>query len=493
MKRHRLTKFHYIQRIVSLALVVITIVATTSSVFATEANKDSSGDRTFWEQGNLNNFSVTQFGEGLQFSGVYEDVPFCITGRVYNIYDNVNNNKIYVVEENPDLYAQAHIINLEFERSAKAENLEVDNQHLVGLDVIRLAAYIDGKIYYTEHEITIPEIIIRNIEGISESSNIPVLQSIISNSTWYTHFGNQEMTVSIAPQVGTAGTEVRSAPLLDSSLDSVDRDTIATIGASKFTVEQLDCRLNSSYGYVIQCVEWPQSSGSILTSCLYYSVVRNIPSSSNDTASCQLRLVTDRQYRWISDTNTIIPYFAGTDLAMYDVKLAIECAWYNDNSGYDFIYERTVSTKSSGQTNAALNIGKAFIQCFDKYNLVSITDAIFDSFTRTSDTDGTCTWSDDYNTHYTMLDHNKPKNTFLRGVRIDTDGRILQEEGDYVLLKAKVKDRDSVTSSANTSVTKAIKYAVSYNLRSKNAVFGWLFGGDVLRDLTKESYRTYTR
>lgn len=81
----------------------------------------------------------------------------------------------------------------------------------------------------------------------------------------------------------------------------------------------------------------------------------------------------------------------------------------------------------------------------------------------------------------------------VRAIRIDTDGHLLNEEGAFLNLTASVMDRDYENSTTNVSITKAIKFMFSYNLRSKNAIWFWIGGGDDRGNITREVYKTYTK
>lgn len=81
----------------------------------------------------------------------------------------------------------------------------------------------------------------------------------------------------------------------------------------------------------------------------------------------------------------------------------------------------------------------------------------------------------------------------VRAIRIDTEGHILEKETEYLYLKGEVVDRDYVNSTANSALTKTIKYAFSYNLRSRNPYLLWLFNGDDHGEITYETYETYVK
>ncbi len=91
------------------------------------------------------------------------------------------------------------------------------------------------------------------------------------------------------------------------------------------------------------------------------------------------------------------------------------------------------------------------------------------------------------------MNHDKRANTMVRAVRVDTDGHLLNEEGAFLNSTASVMDRDYEYSTTNVSMTKTIKFAFSYNLRSKNAIWFWIGRGDDRGNITREASKTYTK
>ena len=81
----------------------------------------------------------------------------------------------------------------------------------------------------------------------------------------------------------------------------------------------------------------------------------------------------------------------------------------------------------------------------------------------------------------------------VRAIRIDTDGYLLNEEGATLHLEAQVVDRDYATSSTAALLTKGMKFAFSYNLRSKNDLWLWIGRGDNRGNVTREWSKTYTK
>ena len=419
-----------------------------------------------------------------------------MTGTAYCLYDNVNSNKIHIVEKESNPLSNVQVINLEFEENAKSENLEKNNQDLVGKDVVRIAIYIEDVIYYVEQEITISALISNHIQYISEEENSPVLERIISNSTWYTYLDNTKPLLETDLH-STASTWSR--PILSDELSATDISTITKIGRMNFIKEQFVCywdNLNADYGYMIDCVEWPTDSGNILVSCLYYDIIINEPGSViGDDTALQLTLITNRQYQYISSTNTIIPYFDGTNYRIYDVKLALGCSQCVEGNGYDYLYERHVSADGGPDTNVASIVAQSFIQCFDKYGIITCTQNIFSELENATQT-GTATtriWDSDYDSHYSSFYHNKEENSLIRSTRIDTAGYILANTEDHVLLRVKVKDRDYEDNTTNIEMIKGLNYAISFSLRRKHGVKLWAGGGVHVDELKLEGYTIYIR
>ncbi len=444
----------------------------------------------------LTEILVSQDNEKLVFNGKINDTEFTLTGKAYGLYDNINSNKIFVIECNPDPCADIHVANLEFEINAKAENLEVDNLNLAGKDVVRIAIYIEGEIYYVEQEITISPLVTNNILYISEEEDNSILETIISNSTWYTRLDTAR---KLSTEASNSTISTWAQPTFDEELEAVDISTINKIGRMNFTKEQFVCywdTLNADYGYMIDCIEWPTNSGNILVSCLYYDIVINRPGSgSGDDTALQLMLITDRQYRYIKSLNTIVPFFNGTDYRIYDVKLALGCSQYLEGNGYDYIYERHISAIGGDNTNIVATIAQGFIQCFDKYGVISYTQDIFTALGNATPTgtSTTCVWEADYDRHYASFANNKEVNTIVRSTRADTDGHILANPNDCVLLRIKVKDRDYEDNTTDVSMLKGLNYTISFELRRKNGVIVWLAGGDLIDVLELKGYTIYTR
>lgn len=438
---------------------------------------------------------IEQANEGqVKISGSFSDYTFAVVGRLYQVHDDVNSNKIYFVETKPEYSDSIYILNLEFETDAASHNLNIANQMLVGKNVVRVAAYAGGKFYYAEQSYTIEEGISKQIISLSKYSKSPEMQKIISNSAWYSYVKPKTLDYGDSTN-SVASYSAYATPLLGDSLDSLDIDVIAKIGRTKFTGERFVYDWNDTGGYLIECVEWPSGSGNILTYCLYYAFVENTPSANDNSAVMEVELVADRQYLYIASENTIEAHFLGTDFRMYDVKLALACAQTSSGKGYDYIYGQTTSLTKNDNTHPAFNVAKAIAMQFDKYGVLSVTDAIFNAFSSDDAVSGTSTfsWPSEYTKHYQSVSHGKRANTMVRAIRIDTDGHLLNEEGAYLHLQAEVMDRDYVNSTSNVAMTKAMIFVFSYNLRSKNAVWSWIGRGDDRGDIIYEASNTYTK
>lgn len=281
------------RRLFAISLIV-SILLGVVQVYAVDMDTDNANTLGF-VRADLEDFEVSQNNEDLVFAGKINDTDFSLTGTAYCLYDNINSNKIHIVEKEANPLADIHVVNLEFEENAKFENLEKNNQNLAGKDVVRIAIYIEGVIYYVEQEITISALISNHIQYISEEEDCPILETIISNSTWYTCLDNTRM-LSETNLSSTSSTWSR--PILSDELSATDISTITKIGRTNFIKEQFVCywdELNADYGYMIDCVEWPTESGNILVSCLYYDIIINEPGSvTGDDTSLQLILITNR-------------------------------------------------------------------------------------------------------------------------------------------------------------------------------------------------------
>ena len=429
--------------------------------------------------------------EQIKISGSISGFSFSVVGKLYQVYDDINYNKVYFVETTPDYTLPVKILNLEFETSAAIHNLNVDNQSLIGQDVIRIAAYAEDEFYYAEQAFTIDDFISDSVIQISRTSGSPAMQQIISNTAWYSYV--EPKTLACADAMD--GVATYATPRLGDSLDSLDIDVIGKIGRANFAKEQFVYGWTSTGGYLIECVEWPSGTGNILTYCLYYEIVRNTPQSNDNDAVIEVELVADRQYLYVASENTIEAHFLGTDFRMYDVKLALACAQTSSNAGYDYIYQQTTSLTKNDNTHPGFTIAKAIAMQFDKYGVLSVADSIFSAFSSNDAVSGTSTfsWPSEFTSHYNSVSHGKRAGTMVRAIRIDTDGHLLNEEGAYLHLEAKVMDRDYANSSTSASLTKAMKFAFSYNLRSKNAVWFWIGRGDDRGNITYEGSKTYTK
>lgn len=200
----------------------------------------------------------------------------------------------------------------------------------------------------------------------------------------------------------------------------------------------------------------------------------------------------------MASSNSIDCNARGTDFRMYDVKLAIGCA----GGGYDYIWKQTNFLKSSESNNsnillAAAKTAKAYAIQLDKTGTLAIADAFFSAFLEDSESQidkvSIYSWPSNYDEHYQSMMHGKEQNSMVRAIRIDTDGHLLKEESDSIYIESEIVDRDYANSSLNVSLTKTIKYAFSYNLRSRNFYLLWLFNGDDRGDIEHESSKTYVK
>ncbi len=446
----------------------------------------------------IDNLSVVVSETGICFTGQMESSDFEVVGSLYHIYDGMESDKYFFVDNNSnDFNNQFYVLNLEYELNVSSPDLPQDRLDLLGKNVIRFAAYIENEVYYAEQEYNIDQSILMEAIELSINSDSEILRTIASNSAWFTHLYEKEL-VEVSPNV-IQPMATSSTPKYSSDLDATDRAIIQKIGISKF--DQKQYIYGWTYvagkitgGYVLESVEWPSGSGSILTYCLYYEIVTNVPTERAPRAEIQFSLVADRQYRWFPDDNTVRPYFRGTDFRLYDVKLAIECAQYTSGKGFDYISSRTVYINSTTTQCKAGDIALSIAKQFDKYKIITYSQLIFDAFSKSDKDSGnsSCIWPTNFDEHYASVSNGKHVNTMVRGVRVDTKGHKITKENNHVLLKADIVDRDYSTSSSDIAMKKAIKFAFSYNLRSKNGFWIWLFKGDDCGNIGDETYKTYT-
>ena len=185
----------------------------------------------------------------------------------------------------------------------------------------------------------------------------------------------------------------------------------------------------------------------------------------------------------------------GTDFRMYDVKLSIACAQTSSNSGYDYIYQQTTLLKNNNNVNLGFTVAKALALQLDKSGVLSVADAVFSAYTNndTIATENSHLWPSAYSEHYDYFGDGKRAHTMVRAVRVDTDGYLLNAEGTKLQMTAGVVDRDYQDSELNISMTKALVFSISFNLRSPNALLGWIGRGDNLGELSREVQKTYTK
>ena len=428
----------------------------------------------------------------ITISGQIAGQTFSVSGKLYSIKDHSDDNIRYFVNNNPNISSSVVVINIEFELSAQIKNLQSFNEHLVNKDVFRIAAYIENRIYYAEQAFEIQDDIKNNTFSISPNEK-EIYETIVANATWYTHIVEQTLEHSSSDDRMSSRANT-SLPIYGDNLLQVDINVINKIGRQMFTREQFVYDTTDTGGYVLKSVEWPADSGNIVTSCLYYEITRTIPSSSGMFASIEMELVVDRQYLWVESTNTIQARFLGTNYRIYDPKLALACS----GNGFDYICSQITSLyKLDENTNVLENtsvaIAKTVALQLDRFGVVEIVDTLLSAFNEEPNLAATniCTWPNDMEEHYQSIAHGKNINTMVRGIRVDTDGHVLQSEGEYLLLMAGIVDRDYAFSSETAVLNKTILYSLSYNLRVKNGTFFWLFGGDDCGEVSYEFSKNY--
>lgn len=425
---------------------------------------------------------------------------FIIKGNFYTVSNERENERYYFITEDQNFNTDFYIVNLEYERDKGSSDLTYRDKELISDDCIKIAIYMNDVIYYSEQSCDISESILDNAILLSLDQDIELIKTIASNISWFTYFSKMELELDQQDENHNLMSVNSTEPSLHEDMDEIDKAVLTKIGPNKFTKEQYVygwIRVGSQItgGYLLESVEWPDGSGVILTNCLYYEFPTIVPSASSmsNIASIEAQLIVDRQYRWYPDGNYIDAFFHGSGFRLYDVKLALECAQYESGNGYDYIASRTVfhNKSESKKTDIALSIAKQF----DKYHIIDFTETIFQLFTEDEKDNGesTCTWPSDFDQHYESVANGKKIHTMVRGVRVDTKGCLLKEEGNSTGLSAQIIDRDYSSSSTNVSMKKAIVFAFSYNLRKSNAFFNWLFGGDDCGEITMETYQTYIK
>ncbi len=444
---------------------------------------------------NLSGLSIDVVEQNhVRITGKISQCAFSVTGSLYRIYDSIDSNIIYFVEESPDYNASVCILNLEFETSANRRNLSADGQKLAGTDVVRVSAYSNGKFFYAEQSCSISSAIVTSVQLLSRDSTSPIMKTIISNASWHAHVKNQSANPITLTDIDRSQTQ-KSTPILGDSLDEIDIDILNKIPKSFFTREVYGYGWTDTGGYFIETYEWPSGSDSFLTYLLYYDITYNAPTSNSDHAQLQIQLIADRQFRYFTSSNTIEAYFLGTDFRIYDLKLAMACTQNTSGNGYDYVYRQSTSLTKNDGSHPAFTISKAIAMQFDKYGILSVADAIIDAFSEDDVVSGnrTCIWPSDYNSHYSSIANGKRANTMQRGIEIKTSGYLLNEEGATLLLEMGVVDRDYENSTTNISMLKSIKFAFRYNIRSRHPFYGWADNGEDDGYVSFERSRNYTK
>lgn len=118
-------RFFAISLIISLLLGVVQVYAVDMDM----GNTNTPG----FVRTNLEEIEVSKNNEYLIFAGKINDTRFSLTGTAYCLYDNVNSNKIHIVEKESNPLSNVQVINLEFEENAKSENLEKNNLSVIGI------------------------------------------------------------------------------------------------------------------------------------------------------------------------------------------------------------------------------------------------------------------------------------------------------------------------------------------------------------------------
>lgn len=491
-------RYQHIRLLTATLCVCILFFFITPSILVVNAASGTDIESTV-QVASIDNLSITKNNNGqIVIAASIGNIPFIVEGKLYSVYNSIDSNKVYFVETAPNYSLPIYILNIEFEFAAQERNLQKENSALLGCNVMRVAAYANETFYYSEQSFTTTAIIVENTSQISIANESPEMEAIISNSSWFTHVKNQSLEysgASISVPASSSRSGSSATPIYGSSLSSEDISILNKLNLSDFTQEKFIYGWTSTGGYIIECAEWPAATGNMLTNLLYYEIVRNTPSTSSNSAHLEVELVLDRQYWYLADSNTLEAHFAGTGFRMYDVKLAMACSQKTANQGYDYIYAQTTHLSNSNGSNPAFTIAKSLVMQFDKYGVLSIGDAIFNAFSNNDQISGTttCAWPNDYNLHYQSVSHGKQANTMLRAVRVDTDGYLINEEGAYLHLGIEIADRDYENTATNVSMTKALNFAFSYNLRSKNAVWSWVGDGDDRGTITYEGSKTYTK
>ncbi len=431
--------------------------------------------------------NISLSGENtVTITGVLDKFFFSYTGYLYSLFDSSYSNKTFLIgKASKDTDIQ--ILDIEFETNAAGKNLEMNHQDWIGTDVLRIAAYYNGYYYYSEQPFTIPSFWgEEKIISSSMFSNMNIISDISSANTWYMHAkhaDNERSNISNGN---------RSNPQYGTEMTNRDITAIETIGFPYFISEFCSYGQKTQAVYYTNCVEWPYGSGNYLTDCLLIAIVANTPSSEN--ANLQASLEINRQYQYLRSLNTIDLYATTTDYRIYDPKVAIACAQNTNGLGYDYI-SRQHTYVSTNSTNIPFSIARDIVIQLDRSGTLSILSSIFSAFTssNTVTSSETSIWPVDYNEHYASIALGKQINTMIRGVRLDTNGNVLNAEGTRIVIEAKIEDRDYLDSSQNTLMTKGMRFAFSFDLRTRNSVSGWLFNGNYVNTFTYEWRKTYTK
>ena len=274
----------------------------------------------------VNNISFETVDDCFIFRFEVLDFDLLYSGKMYCIYDIESfANKYFLVGDDIKTNSEdVYILNFEIERNIPEKNLCLQNKHLAGKDVLKIALYIKNEIYYYEGEInTYVNEISKYLIYLSKNDDLKnsIIDRIYECNSWYMYTSESLISEEIV------NNEIMllnaSSPVLGSNLDSTDRTVINSIGANKFANENftygfkysLDSggRSSVSSGYIIKTNYWPSGTNDTITHCIYFSVNAVTPTENSGAievgyATLQLTMVAIRSYQYIESTNEIRNY-----------------------------------------------------------------------------------------------------------------------------------------------------------------------------------------
>lgn len=396
----------------------------------------------------VSNLYFQQEDQKIHIIGAIESYNFENEGNFYYINNSTNLNRFYFVFDDYYNYnTNFYILNLEYEKNAKSYNLQQYNQDLIGKNVIRLAVYINGEVYYAEQEYNIDTSIIDTAIYLNNDDG-EIVDIISSNKRWYSELAYNNQSISLNNNISIFST--KSTPIIGDEMNDRDRGIVDKIGLNNFTSEHyyygwVDGE-ETMWGYVINSQEWPSGSNNILSRCLLYEIQFSFysPNTNNNNkimpVKLQFGLVGNAQYLYNYSTNTIEPENGESDYRIYDLELGMECAQRSQGIGYDYLSERTVYNESSTQIDPG-KITLSIVKNYDKSGILNAMDTISETFGDGKEITNysNVSWPSIYEDHYESM-QNKDYHSFVRGTVVKIDDNYLTDINQHVSLEIDIVD-----------------------------------------------------